>query len=532
MSNGEDRAVACSPVEVASASEGGRVATKGPGAFPLRCGIALVAIVSNALALNLFVGPSAGAYPSYAGFAPALAAVVAYGVLLIVSRKRPAALGGPAAVGGAAGLFVVGALLVAGGYVTQSTPASLAGWLLATCGTAWVVVMVSLTLSKVEPKLGFTLVLSAFALVYVVAAVVVPALSVAPYGRLPLFGFYVFTFAVAFISAQKAGRAALASFSREDAALVDGSLRPRLPLVCAVLFALGAVCGYTAFVVFGTRESAGVSFWAVAAALLIVIVVSRFARSRTDAVFHFGLLLVLAGLLVVPFIAQTTSGERVALVYMSNTLLTAGSECFALLVWIVLAVRGARYPTYALVTAAGGRLALACGMLAGLVLGLVASSFAAVNPLVPDMVAVAVAFVLVAYALVGLRRFSFEESFANAAAPMGEARAHAHLARSARASETQQPVESPEVPSPQVSLATDTAASIECACEALAHTGGLTVRETEILKMLARGRSAPFIAQELVISQNTVKTHVKHIYAKLDAHSQQEIIDLVDAASC
>lgn len=46
--------------------------------------------------------------------------------------------------------------------------------------------------------------------------------------------------------------------------------------------------------------------------------------------------------------------------------------------------------------------------------------------------------------------------------------------------------------------------------------------------MLARGRSAPFIAQELVISPNTVKTHVKHIYAKLGAHSQQEIIDLVD----
>ena len=53
-------------------------------------------------------------------------------------------------------------------------------------------------------------------------------------------------------------------------------------------------------------------------------------------------------------------------------------------------------------------------------------------------------------------------------------------------------------------------------------------RETEILAMLARGRSAPFIAQELVISPNTVKTHVKHIYAKLGAHSQQEIIDLVD----
>ena len=44
---------------------------------------------------------------------------------------------------------------------------------------------------------------------------------------------------------------------------------------------------------------------------------------------------------------------------------------------------------------------------------------------------------------------------------------------------------------------------------------------------MARGRSGAYIAEHLVISQNTVKTHVKHIYAKLDAHSQQDVVDLV-----
>uniref|UniRef100_UPI0022DFE796 response regulator transcription factor n=1 Tax=Eggerthella sinensis TaxID=242230 RepID=UPI0022DFE796 len=56
---------------------------------------------------------------------------------------------------------------------------------------------------------------------------------------------------------------------------------------------------------------------------------------------------------------------------------------------------------------------------------------------------------------------------------------------------------------------------------------GLTGREEEVLKLMARGRSGAYIAEHLVISQNTVKTHVKHIYAKLDAHSQQDVVDLV-----
>jgi len=32
-----------------------------------------------------------------------------------------------------------------------------------------------------------------------------------------------------------------------------------------------------------------------------------------------------------------------------------------------------------------------------------------------------------------------------------------------------------------------------------------------------------------VLSRNTVKTHVQNIYAKLGVHSQQELIDLVEA---
>lgn len=51
---------------------------------------------------------------------------------------------------------------------------------------------------------------------------------------------------------------------------------------------------------------------------------------------------------------------------------------------------------------------------------------------------------------------------------------------------------------------------------ALARHARLTKREAEVLGMLARGRTGRSIAFELGISTNTVKTHVRHIYAKLD----------------
>ena len=48
-----------------------------------------------------------------------------------------------------------------------------------------------------------------------------------------------------------------------------------------------------------------------------------------------------------------------------------------------------------------------------------------------------------------------------------------------------------------------------------AQPAGLTEREVEILRMLARGKSRRQIADELVISQHTVRHHLEHIYAKV-----------------
>ncbi|WP_305118013.1 response regulator transcription factor [uncultured Adlercreutzia sp.] len=65
-------------------------------------------------------------------------------------------------------------------------------------------------------------------------------------------------------------------------------------------------------------------------------------------------------------------------------------------------------------------------------------------------------------------------------------------------------------------------------CEAVANTYLLSRRENEVMYYLARGYKSSFIQQQLYISEGTAKTHIRHIYRKLDIHSQQELIHLID----
>lgn len=56
---------------------------------------------------------------------------------------------------------------------------------------------------------------------------------------------------------------------------------------------------------------------------------------------------------------------------------------------------------------------------------------------------------------------------------------------------------------------------------------GLSARELEILDLFAQGRSANWIADSLTISKNTVRSHLRAIYTKLDVHTRQELLDFL-----
>ncbi|BAK45696.1 response regulator transcription factor [Eggerthella sp. YY7918] len=71
---------------------------------------------------------------------------------------------------------------------------------------------------------------------------------------------------------------------------------------------------------------------------------------------------------------------------------------------------------------------------------------------------------------------------------------------------------------------------VKARCAAVVERYGLSPRESDVLELLARGRDVPYIAEELVISKNTVRSHAKNIFAKTGVHSRQELIDLVESS--
>ncbi len=48
------------------------------------------------------------------------------------------------------------------------------------------------------------------------------------------------------------------------------------------------------------------------------------------------------------------------------------------------------------------------------------------------------------------------------------------------------------------------------------------------MTLFAKGRSAARIQEELFISKGTVSTHLRHIYQKMDVHSKQELLDVIE----
>ena len=144
----------------------------------------------------------------------------------------------------------------------------------------------------------------------------------------------------------------------------------------------------------------------------------------------------------------------------------------------------------------------ALGLEAGSLLGRWATSeWFAASESVANCLNAVVVLAFIGYLLVGMRGFSFSAAFADI------------------------------VPVEPLRTLENAAAHIEQSCEELAHEHGLSARELDVMRLLAQGKGGQEIQDELVVSRNTVKTHVRHIYRKLDVHSQQELINLVGGAS-
>ena len=64
-------------------------------------------------------------------------------------------------------------------------------------------------------------------------------------------------------------------------------------------------------------------------------------------------------------------------------------------------------------------------------------------------------------------------------------------------------------------------------CAMLARRYGLTHREEEVCLLMAKGKTVPQAAEELFISKETAKSHLKHVYTKLEIHSKEELLERI-----
>ena len=137
------------------------------------------------------------------------------------------------------------------------------------------------------------------------------------------------------------------------------------------------------------------------------------------------------------------------------------------------------------------------GTVVGAQLGILANGALANDPGMFALLLAAVAFAFVAYNVLSPKDFDFDEA-----------------ARSIEA-----------VEAPQVAAPTDL---LTAAAARIASDRGLTPREAEALELLAHGRNTQAIQERMTVSRSTAKTHIRNVYAKLEVHSQQELIDLVE----
>ena len=217
--------------------------------------------------------------------------------------------------------------------------------------------------------------------------------------------------------------------------------------------------------------------------------------TSADALYCLAFGLVLAGILFVP-VDMTNEARGLA----SVTLLQAGSDVFALAMAYFVSRIGVRsIAALAPIVLTNGAFGGA-GTELGATLGNLANMFGASDPDVMEMSILAAALVFAIYNFALRGKFSFNETL--------------------RGVEPLVAV--------QVSEAAAAAPGMDEVCDALAAEHRLTARESQTLRLLARGRNVAFIQQELGLSRNTVKTYVAGVYGKLGVHSHQDLIDLVE----
>ncbi|HIT51184.1 MAG TPA: helix-turn-helix transcriptional regulator [Candidatus Aveggerthella excrementigallinarum] len=241
---------------------------------------------------------------------------------------------------------------------------------------------------------------------------------------------------------------------------------------------------------FGPHSSFGV---VVVAALIFLLVVVRGRRFQFSLIFRVALLLAVCAFLVVPSIGDWGA-------FVTDFCIGASYTAFSIFVMVVMANFCYRYGASAVLLFGIERGLRALVMLAGRHTDrFLHQSFEAATG---DMVLSAIVIVAVVVAtMMLLSDRDLAGRWGLALPGMGSVEdAHAETARD----------------------------ELVDRCSKAAQRFGLSQREEEVLRLLAQHKKIGSIEQELFISNNTAKTHIRHIYRKLDVHSRDELVALLE----
>lgn len=313
-------------------------------------------------------------------------------------------------------------------------------------------------------------------------------------------------------------------------------------------------------------------------ALLLLFLLLSWGNKREDVLFTLSVLIVMAGFLTTPLSFNETFANT------SSTLLRFGEQCFDVLAWTVVAAIGRRNVYGCLVSAGVMQVMSSIGTLIGAMSGHITNDFVHTDFFMATGFALTMVFAFFAFLWCGFRSFSFTDAIKSVTAvshpssgeqgePAADAgktaeamtnafgeepavrrrdaspalsaddiatadnafAANAAAAGSAPASDGASVMDAVRAagtapfengPVPEAGAAAPAPDQLDENCAHLSDEFGLTAREREVFVLLAHGRNGRYIMDHLVISRNTAKSHIKHIYSKLGVHSHQELIDL------
>ena len=246
-------------------------------------------------------------------------------------------------------------------------------------------------------------------------------------------------------------------------------------------------------------------------AAVVVIGILLLAR-RLDMAFTYRpvLIFMTAALLILPMLHN--------MIYLTYLLTISGYFCFEILNWVMLADITHRHNASAYRVYGFGRAMVTGGILVGELAGLLLGRFAGG---IPTEVLYGVSLALVLSMVIVYTLTLTERDVARVTRM--ESRPFKMPAKALEATESDDEATTVAVPEEPHEL------TLEEKVDLLALRNDIDGRARDVLYLMAKGRTAARIEQELYISRGTVNTYSHKIYQKLGIHSRQELFDMVDS---